>query len=41
MSREQKVDLADFIFDNSLAMGSIEKRVIEFHNQFEALAQSK
>jgi dephospho-CoA kinase len=41
MSREQKVELADFIFDNSLAMDSIEKRVIEFHNQFEALAQSK
>ena len=41
MSREQKVELADFIFDNSLAMNSIEKRVIDFHNQFEALAQSK
>jgi len=41
MSREQKVELTDFIFDNSLAMDSIEKRVIEFHNQFEALAQSK
>ena len=41
MSRQQKVELADFIFDNSLAMDSIEKRVIEFHNQFEALAQSK
>ena len=41
MSREQKVELADFIFDNSLAIDSIEKRVIDFHNQFEALAQSK
>ncbi|MAV08183.1 MAG: dephospho-CoA kinase [Gammaproteobacteria bacterium] len=41
MSREQKVELADFIFDNSLAMNSIEKRVIDFHSQFEALAQSK
>ena len=41
MSREQKVELADFIFDNSLAMNSIEKRVINFHSQFEALAQSK
>ena len=41
MSREQKVELADFIFDNSLAMNSIEKRVIDFHIQFEALAQSK
>ena len=41
MSRQQKVELADFIFDNSLAIDSIEKRVIDFHNQFEALAQSK
>ena len=41
MSRQQKVELADFIFDNSFAIDSIEKRVIDFHNQFEALAQSK
>ena len=41
MSRQQKVELADFIFDNSLAIDSIEKRVIDFHNQFKALAQSK
>jgi dephospho-CoA kinase len=41
MSRQQKVELADFIFDNSLAIDSIEKRVMDFHNQFEALAQSK
>ena len=41
MSRQQKVELADFIFDNSLAIDSIEKRVIDFHNQFEALAPSK
>lgn len=41
MSRQQKVELADFIFDNSLAIDSIEKRVIDFHNQFEVLAQSK
>ena len=40
MSREQKIALADFIFDNSVAIETIEKSVVDLHKQFEALAQS-
>jgi dephospho-CoA kinase len=41
MSRQEKTALADYIFDNSLAIESIEKRVLDLHHQFENLAQSK
>ncbi|MGB2115344.1 MAG: dephospho-CoA kinase [Porticoccaceae bacterium] len=41
MSRQEKTALADYIFDNSLAIDSIEKRVVDLHHQFENLAQSK
>ena len=40
MSREQKIVLADFIFDNSVAIETIGKSVLDLHNQFEKLAQS-
>ena len=40
MSREQKIALADFIFDNSVAIETIEKSVVDLHKKFEALAQS-
>ena len=38
MSRESKISLADYIFDNSLAIESIEQRVLQLHRQFENLA---
>ena len=41
MSRQEKNALADYIFDNSLAIESIDKRVLELHQQFENLAKSK
>ena len=41
MSRHEKNALADYIFDNSLAIESIDKRVLELHQQFENLAKSK
>jgi dephospho-CoA kinase len=41
MSRQEKNALADYIFDNSLAIESIDKRVLELHQKFENLAKSK
>lgn len=41
MSRQEKSTLADYIFDNSLAIESIDKRVLDLHHQFENLAKSK
>lgn len=41
MSRQEKNALADYIFDNSLAIESVDKRVLELHQQFENLAKSK
>jgi dephospho-CoA kinase len=41
MSRESKISLADYIFDNSLTIESIDKRVLDLHCQFKNLAQSK
>jgi dephospho-CoA kinase len=41
MSRERKISVADYIFDNSLTLESIDKRVLNLHHQFENLAQSK
>ena len=32
MSRERKISLADYIFDNSLAIETIDKRVLELHS---------
>lgn len=40
MSRERKISLADYVFDNSLAIETIDKRVLDLHCQFENLAQS-
>ena len=39
MSRESKISLADYIFDNSLAIETIEQRVLQLHCQFENLAE--
>jgi dephospho-CoA kinase len=41
MSRERKISVANYIFDNSLTLESIDKRVLNLHHQFENLAQSK
>jgi dephospho-CoA kinase len=41
MSRERKISIANYIFDNSLTLESIDKRVLNLHHQFENLAQSK
>lgn len=41
MSRERKISVANYIFDNSLTLESIDKRVLDLHYQFENLAQSK
>jgi dephospho-CoA kinase len=41
MSRERKISVADYIFDNSHTLESIDKRVLDLHHQFENLAQSK
>ena len=41
MSRQEKNALADYIFDNSLTIESIDKRVLELHQKFENLAKSK
>ena len=38
MNRESKISLADYIFDNSLAIETIEQRVLQLHRQFEKLA---
>ena len=38
MNRESKISLADYIFDNSLAIETIEQRVLQLHRQFENLA---
>ena len=40
MSRERKISLADYIFDNSLTIESIDQRGLDLHCQFENLAQS-
>jgi dephospho-CoA kinase len=41
MSRQQKMELAEYIFDNSLVIESIDKRVLDLHHQFENLAKSQ
>jgi len=41
MSREQKIEKSEYIFDNSLGIESIDKRVLDLHHQFEELAKSK
>lgn len=41
MSRQQKMELAEYIFDNSLGIESIDKRVLDLHHQFENLAKSQ
>ncbi|MDG1694678.1 MAG: dephospho-CoA kinase [Porticoccaceae bacterium] len=41
MSRQQKMELAEYIFDNSLGIESVDKRVLDLHRQFESLAKSK
>lgn len=41
ISRERKISVANYIFDNSLTLESIDKRVLDLHYQFENLAQSK
>ena len=41
MNRQQKMELAEYIFDNSLGIESIDKRVLDLHHQFENLAKSQ
>jgi dephospho-CoA kinase len=41
MGRQQKIELADYIFDNSLDIKSIDNRVLDLHQQFVYLAQLK
>ncbi|MDG2019226.1 MAG: dephospho-CoA kinase [Porticoccaceae bacterium] len=41
MSRQQKISLAGYIFDNSIEIETIDQKVLDLHLEFEYLASSK